>query len=85
MQGAVRRTMTIVTARWRQAGDLPDVTHDFASFSEAADEEANSRFWGGIHYGFDALAGQDVGKKVAEYVFANYMRPRGQGDYGDWR
>ena len=64
-----------VTARWRQAG-LPDVTHEFASFWEAAEEQANSRRWGGIHYGFDAVAGQQAARKVAEFVFANHMVPR---------
>jgi hypothetical protein len=64
-----------VTASWRQGGTLPDVTHDFASFWEVAEEEANSRRWGGIHYGFDAVAGQEAGRKVAEFVFANYMVP----------
>ena len=65
-----------VSATWRQTGGLPDVTHHFASFSQAAEEHAISRMWGGIHMRTDAVAGLEIGTKVAEFVFANYMRLR---------
>ena len=32
--------------------------------------------YGGIHYRFDQVAGQQIGKKVAEFVSANFMKPR---------
>jgi hypothetical protein len=32
-----------------------------------------SRLYGGIHYRFDQQAGQQIGRFVAEYVFANFM------------
>jgi hypothetical protein len=35
-----------------------------------------ARIYGGIHYRFDQQAGQQVGQSVAEFVFANIMRPR---------
>ena len=35
-----------------------------------------SRMYGGIHYRFDQEAGQQIGKSVAEFVFANFMTPR---------
>jgi hypothetical protein len=35
-----------------------------------------ARIYGGIHYRFDQQAGQQVGLSVAEFVFANFVRPR---------
>ena len=37
-----------------------------------------SRVYGGIHFQFDTVAGQAVGKRVAEFVYANYMQPGGK-------
>lgn len=65
-----------VAVTWRQSGGLPDVTHQFNGFWEAAEEQSMSRIYGGIHYRFDQVAGQQAGRRVAEYVFANFMRPR---------
>jgi hypothetical protein len=65
-----------VTARWRQSGGQPDVTHQFDGFWEAAQEESESRIYGGIHYRFDQEAGQQIGKSAAEYVFANFIKAR---------
>ena len=69
-----------VTATWRQAGGLPDVSHHFDGFWQAAQEQSESRIYGGIHYRFDQVAGQQVGKSVADFVGANYMRPRSRWD-----
>jgi hypothetical protein len=65
----------VVTVAWSRPGG-PEVTRSFAGFWEAADEEAMARIYGGIHYRFDQDAGQAVGRSVAEFVFANMMRPR---------
>ena len=65
-----------VAVTWSQSGGLPDVTRHFEGFSEAADEEAMARIYGGVHYRFDQQAGQQVGRSVAELVFANFVRPR---------
>ena len=65
-----------VTARWHQSGGQPDVTHDFPGFWEAAVEQSESRIYGGIHYRFDQVAGQQIGRSAAEFVAANYMAPR---------
>ena len=69
-----------VTITWRQAGGLGEVAHHFPGFWQAAAEQAESRILGGIHYRFDQEAGQNVGRLVAEYVFANYMAPRSRWD-----
>ena len=61
-----------VTATWKQSGGLPDVSHDFDGFWEAAEEQSESRVYGGVHYRFDQVA-VGIGRSAAEFVFANYM------------
>jgi hypothetical protein len=65
-----------VTATWQQSGGLPDVAHQYVRVRQLADEMAMSRIYGGIHFRFDNEAGQQAGRKVAEFVFANFMTPR---------
>ncbi len=48
---------------------LPDVVRHFASFSEACREVGLSRVFGGIHTRSANLAGQDLGRQVADWVF----------------
>jgi hypothetical protein len=64
-----------VAITWNVAGG-PGVTRHFDGFWEAAEEESMARIYGGVHYRFDQEAGQDVGRSVAEFVFANFMRAR---------
>jgi hypothetical protein len=65
-----------VTVTWRQSGGQPDVVFHFATLSAVAQQQADSRIFGGIHYRFDNEAGQAAGRAVAEYLFANFMRPK---------
>jgi hypothetical protein len=65
-----------VGVTWTQLGGLPDITRHFDGFSQAADEEFMARIYGGVHYRFDQEAGQRVGQSAAEFLFANFMRPR---------
>ena len=67
-----------VAITWSGLGGLPPVTRHFDGFQQAADEEFMARIYGGVHYRFDQQAGQQVGVSVADYVFANFMRPRGR-------
>lgn len=69
-----------VKATWRQSGGQPDVTHEFPGFWEAAEEQTDSRIYGGIHFQFDHDAGHRIGRSVAEFVAANFMKPRHGGD-----
>jgi hypothetical protein len=58
---------------------LPGVTRSFETLSQAAEEAGQSRIYGGIHWQYDnrdAIAG---GRALAEYVFANFLRPDGSG------
>ena len=65
-----------VTVTWRQSGGQPDVVFQFAKLSAVAQQQADSRIYGGIHYRFDNEAGQIAGHAVAEYVFAHFMTPK---------
>ena len=65
-----------VTVTWSLSGGLPPVTRQFDGFWQAAEEEFLARIYGGVHYRFDQEAGQQVGRSAAEFVFANFMRPR---------
>ena len=67
-----------VAITWSGAGGAPPVTRQFAGFQQAADETFVARIYGGVHYRFDQEAGRNVGVAVADYVFANFMRPRGR-------
>ena len=58
---------------WAGAGGA---TRSYTGFSNMAEESARARVYGGIHFTFDNVAGQSVGRNVANYIFANVMRPR---------
>ena len=58
---------------WEGAGGA---SRSYAGFSVMANEQARARVYGGIHFTFDNVAGQSVGRNVANYIFANVMRPR---------
>lgn len=47
------------------------LTRCFNSFSGAAEDAANSRLWGGIHWRFDNEAGLALGRGVGAYVLAS--------------
>jgi hypothetical protein len=51
-------------------------TRSYAGFAAMADEEARARVYGGIHFTFDNVAGQSIGRNVANHIFQNIMRPR---------
>jgi membrane-associated phospholipid phosphatase len=55
----------------------PVVTRSYTSFSQAAEENGQSRIYLGIHWSFDKVQGIAQGKKIADYIFQNYLLPRG--------
>jgi membrane-associated phospholipid phosphatase len=56
---------------------MAELFPDRAAFYKAkADEASMSRVWGGVHYRFDVVAGEALGRKVADAVVA---RMRGDG------
>lgn len=50
-------------------------TRSFDSFSQAADENADSRVKAGIHFRFSCEAGQEMGNKIGEWTVANCLAP----------
>jgi hypothetical protein len=59
---------------WSAYG-FPGVTRSYSGFSDAADEAARSRIYGGIHFQIDSNAGQGIGANVANYVLNTRLRP----------
>jgi hypothetical protein len=53
----------------------PLVPRSFANFSEAEEENGQSRIYLGIHWSFDKTAGIAMGRQVADYVFDNAFLP----------
>jgi hypothetical protein len=51
----------------------------YTSFSQAAEESAVSRMYGGIHWSFDNNVGLTAGTAVGQYVVANFLRPVERG------
>lgn len=64
------------TAVWVGAPGQPDVARNYTSFWQMAQDQADSRIYGGIHFRFESLASQANCPKVSEYVFKKYMRPK---------
>ena len=53
----------------------PGVTHRWTNIRAYADEVAYARIWAGFHYRFSVRAGQDMGRRIGEYVVNNIMQP----------
>ncbi len=54
---------------------LPAVTRRFATLKAYSDEVSNARVWGGIHYRFSTVVGQDMGDKIAELTVNTKLLP----------
>ncbi len=63
--------------------EIGGVTRTFNSFSQAAEENGQSRIYLGIHWSFDKTHGISTGNQVAEYVFHNALRPKIDADMDD--
>jgi hypothetical protein len=48
----------------------------YDNFWDAANEQADARIYGGIHFRFDCVAGQEIGADVGAYVLENYLLAR---------
>jgi hypothetical protein len=54
----------------------PLIPRTFSSFSEAEEENGQSRIYLGIHWAFDKTASIALGRQVANYVFNHSLQPR---------
>ena len=53
----------------------PGATHRWTNIRAYADEVAYARIWAGFHYRFSVLVGQEMGRKIGEYVVKSVMQP----------
>ena len=60
-------TMTSATA--------PGITHRWTNLWALANEVSEARIWAGFHYRFSTRVGQDMGRKVGQYVAQNMLKP----------
>ena len=49
----------------------------FDTFSQPLAELIEARIWAGLHFRFEDVAGQLLGRNVANYGAANYFQPVG--------
>lgn len=54
---------------------LPGVGRSFSAFSEAAQENANSRIYIGFHFRHATIEGLKLGRHVGSVAFNRYLRP----------
>jgi len=54
---------------------LPGVTRRWTRLQDYSDEVSNARIWGGIHYRFSTVVGQDMGRKIAELTVKTQLLP----------
>ena len=59
------------------ATDINDarLSRRFASFAQMDLEQKEVRIWGGIHFRNSLETGEAMGKKIADHLVANYMKP----------
>ena len=57
------------------SAELPGVTRSYTRLSQAAQENADSRVYLGVHWRFDQTEGQTLGRNVADYVVAHQFMP----------
>ncbi|HEY0686870.1 MAG TPA: vanadium-dependent haloperoxidase [Steroidobacter sp.] len=60
---------------WPGVAPNVDVTREYESFSQLADDMARSRVYGGIHFEFDTRASQANCPRIADFIFSRRMRP----------
>jgi hypothetical protein len=53
----------------------PGATHRWTNIRAYNDEISYARIWAGFHYRFSVRVGQDMGRKIGEYVVKSVMQP----------
>jgi len=53
----------------------PKLKRTFSSVQQMSDEQKNVRLWGGIHFRNSVEVGEAMGRKIAEHLVANTIKP----------
>jgi hypothetical protein len=76
-----------ITVQWKgntvNGVTNPDVTQQYTSLAALAQDQADARVYGGLHFRFDNEASQQICPRIAEWVHANYLaskHDRGRDD-----
>jgi len=52
---------------------VPGITLQYTRFKEVTDDISDARVYGGIHFRFDQVAGEDLGRAIATYVYTHNL------------
>jgi hypothetical protein len=57
--------------------DISDarLSRQFTSFAQMDQEHKEVRIWGGIHFRNSLEVGEGMGRKIADHLVANYVKP----------
>jgi hypothetical protein len=75
--GTDRFSFTMTSAK-----PYPGITRSFKSFSQSAQEAADSRIYGGIHFRSSCMDGLVIGHKIGARVFEKFLRPTSDAPLG---
>jgi hypothetical protein len=64
-------------AHFSVTSDVRPGTRTFTSFTDAVNEIANARVFGGIHFRVSCVRGNTLGSAVADYISRHAMRAHG--------
>jgi hypothetical protein len=53
---------------------IANLEFDYSTFNEMCDDVDDARVFGGIHYRFDQVAGNRLGREIATYVYKHNLR-----------
>jgi hypothetical protein len=59
----------------KSAKPYPGIKRSFTSFSQSAQEAADSRVYGGIHFRSSCEDGLVIGRRIGSHVYENFVRP----------
>jgi hypothetical protein len=54
---------------------VPDVVYNYTRFKEITDDISDARVYGGIHFRFDQVGGERLGRAIGTAVYKNNLRP----------
>lgn len=53
---------------------LPGVEHRWTNLRTFSQEVSEARIWAGFHYRFSTVVGEEMGRKIADYVVGNFLQ-----------